>query len=420
MSDTGDQGPLPPDQVQSCSFCGRSSTQVEVMVTGPHDAYICERCVWSSVQVVQQGHKQEEVALPMEEVPLPQEIKSELDRYIVGQEQAKKTIAVAVYNHYKRIHSHSQDDDGVEIEKSNILLVGPTGTGKTLIAQTLARFLNVPFAIADATALTEAGYVGEDVENILVRLLQAADFEIARAERGIIYIDEMDKISRKDVNVSITRDVSGQGVQQALLKILEGTVASVPPKGGRKHPEQNLLNVDTRNILFICGGTFEGLEEIIQHRVDDTSMGFGADVKSHSDADAIALRHQLEPEDLVRFGFIPEIVGRLPVICALEDLKEEALLAILTRPRNALIKQYQKLFGMEGIKLTFEKAALKEVVRQAMKRKSGARGLRSILETAMLDIMYELPALEGVEGCIITLKVLTEGAEPELVRRKRA
>ena len=419
MDGSGDQRPLPPDQIQTCSFCGRSSTEVEVMVAGPTDSYICERCVWSSVQIVQQGYPRTEEP-PLGDVPLPQEIKHELDEYIIGQEQAKKTVAVAVYNHYKRIHSRLQKDNTVEIEKSNILLLGPTGTGKTLIAQTLARFLNVPFAIADATALTEAGYVGEDVENILVRLLQAADFDIPRAEQGIVYIDEIDKISRKEMNISITRDVSGQGVQQALLKILEGTVASVPPKGGRKHPEQNLLSIDTRNILFICGGTFEGLEEIIQHRVDDSSIGFGAEVKAKPDDDGTQLRRQMEPEDLVRFGFIPELVGRLPAVSVLEELNEEALLTILTKPRNALLKQYQKLFEMEGVDLVFQPAALDEVVRLAMKRKSGARGLRSILESAMLDIMYELPGLKGVEQCIVTPAVLTEGAGPELVRRKRA
>ena len=389
------------------------------MVASPTDSFICERCVWSSVQIVQQGH-QKQAAPPLEQVPLPEEIKGQLDQYIVGQELAKKSVAVAVYNHYKRIQSTLLAKDDVEIEKSNILLLGPTGTGKTLIAQTLARFLNVPFAIADATALTEAGYVGEDVENILVRLLQAADFDIPRAEQGIVYIDEIDKISRKEMNISITRDVSGQGVQQALLKILEGTIASVPPKGGRKHPEQNLLSIDTRNILFICGGTFEGVEEIIQRRVEAGTMGFVADIKGKSDDDGMRLRRQLEPEDLVRFGFIPELVGRLPVVATLDDLNEEALLTILTQPRNALIKQYQKLFEMEGVALVFSDEALSMVVQQAMKRKTGARGLRSILEACMLDIMYELPSLRGVERCTITAEVLTEGAKPDLLRRKRA
>ncbi len=391
---------------------------MEVLVAGPEGTFICDRCVWSSAEVVQKAYRQQK-GLVLERVPHPKEIKAELDQYIIGQERAKRTVAVAVYNHYKRITSHIDEQDDVEIEKSNILLVGPTGTGKTLIAQTLARFLNVPFAIADATALTEAGYVGEDVENILLRLLQASDFDIPQAERGIIYIDEIDKISRKESNISITRDVSGQGVQQALLKILEGTVASVPPKGGRKHPEQDLLNIDTRNILFICGGTFDGIETIIQHRVEATSMGFNAPVKDKASVSTSVLLQQVEPEDLIRFGFIPELVGRLPVIYALEDLNEEAMLTILTKPRNALLKQYQKLFRMEDIELLFEEEALKEVVRLAMKRKTGARALRSILEGAMLDIMYKLPSLKGVERCVITKRVLTAGAEPILTRRRK-
>ena len=404
---------------QGCSFCGRPPEEVELLVAGPDGIFICDRCVWASAEVVQRGHKKSQPVV-LESIPTPEEIKRELEHYVIGQDQAKKTVAVAVYNHYKRVTAEIDEADDVEIEKSNILLVGPTGTGKTLIAQTLARFLNVPFAIADATALTEAGYVGEDVENILLRLLSAADYDIPRAEQGIIYIDEIDKISKKDMNVSITRDVSGQGVQQALLKILEGTIASVPPKGGRKHPEQNLLNINTRNILFICGGTFDGIDDIIRHRVDQSSMGFNAKLSEKHGDDAAEMLNQLEPEDLVRFGFIPELVGRLPVLCALEELNEEAMLSIMTKPKNALVKQYRKLFAMEQIDLEFEPMALKEAVRLAMQRKTGARGLRSILESSMLEIMYKLPSMKGVEKCVITEKVITEGKQPDIVRRKRA
>ncbi|MFC1481538.1 ATP-dependent Clp protease ATP-binding subunit ClpX [Candidatus Neomarinimicrobiota bacterium] len=414
----GDQDSRTPAD-QGCSFCGRPPKEVELLVAGPEGIFICDRCVWASAEVVQRRHKKSQPVV-LERIPTPEEIKHELDYFVIGQDQAKKTVAVAVYNHYKRVTAEIDEADDVEIEKSNILLLGPTGTGKTLIAQTLARFLNVPFAIADATALTEAGYVGEDVENILLRLLSAADFDIPRAEQGIIYVDEIDKISKKDMNISITRDVSGQGVQQALLKILEGTVASVPPKGGRKHPEQNLLNINTRNILFICGGTFDGIDDVIRNRVDQSSMGFNAKLNEKSRDDEAVMLNQLEPEDLVRFGFIPELVGRLPVLCALEELNETAMLSIMTKPKNALVKQYKKLFAMEHIELEFEPQALKEAVRLAMKRKTGARGLRSILESAMLEIMYKLPSMDGVKKCVITEQVITEGKQPSLVRRKRA
>jgi len=344
-------------------------------------------------------------------IPTPAEIKAELDNYVIGQEQAKKTLSVAVYNHYKRIASQDFYDDD-ELEKSNILLVGPTGTGKTLLAQTLARFLQVPFTIADATTLTEAGYVGEDVENILVRLLQAADYDIERAEKGIIYIDEIDKIARKGGNPSITRDVSGEGVQQALLKILEGTVASVPPKGGRKHPEQSLININTKNILFIVGGAFEGLDKIIESRIGKKSMGFGAEIKLKSERQVGEILRQVEPEDLLRFGLIPELIGRLPVLSALDELTTDALLTILTQPKNAITKQYERLFEMEGVLLKFEDEALKAVVEIAQKRGTGARALRSVMEDAMLDIMFKLPTLEGVKECIITREVITEKKEP--------
>jgi len=358
-------------------------------------------------------------------VPTPQKIKEKLDGYVIGQEEAKKAIAVAVYNHYKRINDQ-ESSSGVELEKSNILLVGPTGTGKTLLAQTLAKFLKVPFAIADATTLTEAGYVGEDVENVLVRLLHAADYRLEKAERGIVYVDEIDKIARKQESSSITRDVSGEGVQQGLLKLLEGSVVSVPPKGGRKHPEQSLINVNTRDILFICGGSFEGLEKIVSRRIGEKMMGFGAEISRRRGFSVGELLREVEPDDLLRFGLIPELIGRLPVVTTLDELGEEALLRILLEPKNALVKQYQRLFEMDGVRLEFEEAALKALVKLATKKKTGARALRSIMEDTMLEIMFKLPSMDGVQECIITKDVILRGKQPvygyrkEVKRRARA
>ena len=406
---------------QRCSFCGKSKEEVRRLIAGPDGVFICDDCVDICKAMVDETIEKDKA----EEVPLkkPAEIKEELDKYIVGQDKAKKVLSVAVYNHYKRINAlvkTKKAEDEIEIEKSNILLLGPTGCGKTLLARTLAKILNVPFATSDATTLTEAGYVGEDVENILLKLIQNADYDIERAQRGIIYIDEIDKIARKSENVSITRDVSGEGVQQALLKIIESTLASVPPQGGRKHPQQECLRIDTTNILFICGGAFVGLDKIVASRKDDTTLGFGGKVKLGADEVDYAALDDVKPQDLTKFGLIPEFVGRLPIVVNLDPLGEDALVKILTEPKNVIIKQYQKLVGIDGVKLTVEEDAVREIAQTAIRLKTGARGLRTIIEGVMTDVMYQIPSENDVEEVVVTKECLTDGARPKVIYKQKS